>query len=533
MKTLARIPKPLIVIVAAFLLLWALLSKESYPTWDAAFYYAYARSIAFDGDLKIDNDLQLAYPSATADFANKGLDQIKTETGRVKSPYAIGSSLIWLPGFVLLRAAFTVGQSLNVLTGQLSGYEWYFAPTISAFSALLGLLAFWFGYLVAFPETSKFSALASVLTLLFATPLIYYQFFDPLYSHATSAFANGLVVFLWWRSYRQNPSYMQAILLGGAIGLAGLVRSQNVIYVILPLVTMIWWWLDLPASERRLEWKRVIVSAALLGLSMLVVLSLQFSHWRLLYGSFITVPQGEGFMDWSARFWIQVLFSPFRGLLPWMPVTFLSVLGLLLMVKKHSRLVIPMLVLLLATLYVNSSSQDWFGGGGYGPRRFSGELVIFILGYSGLILAIPGRVRKPIVAILGLGLFFHQWILLRFGLEERIGGRVMSMYPEFRWSEVSYAEFFKSMASHLSDIIVSPRDFFIRPLSPLAELLDGRWPGSQLFALLTAATMLLLMWLLFTFIRNRYHGSKPPYYLGAIIIVVILLMANIWILNWA
>jgi len=532
MKTLARIPKPLIVLLAAFLLLWALLSKESYPTWDAAFYYSYARSIAFDGDLKIDNDLRLSYPTATADFVNKGYDRVKTETGRVESPFAIGSSLIWLPGLVFLRGTVAVGQLANILAGQMSGYEWYFAPTISTFSALLGLLAFWFGYLVAFPETTKSSALASVLTLLIATPLIYYQFLEPLYSHATSAFANGLVVYLWWRSYRQNPSYMQALLIGGAIGLASLVRSQNVIYVVLPLVTTIWWWLDLPASDRRLEWKRVFVSVALLGLSVLVVLSLQFSHWRLLYSSLITVPQGDGFMDWSAQFWIQVLFSPFRGLLSWMPVTFLAVLGLLLMAKKRSRLVFPLLILLLATLYVNSSSQDWFGGGGYGPRRFSGELVIFILGYSGLIQAIPRKVRKPIVAILGVGLLFHQWILLRFGLEERIGGRVMSMSPEFRWSEVSYEEFLKSIASHFSDIIASPRDFFVQPHSPIAEVLDGRWPGSQLFALLTAATMLLLIWLLFTFIRSRYHGSKPSYYLGAIIIVAIFLMANIWILNW-
>ncbi|HUS93738.1 MAG TPA: hypothetical protein VMZ24_01020 [Patescibacteria group bacterium] len=533
MKTLARFQKPQIVIVAAFLLLWALLSKESYPTWDAAYYYAYTRSVAFDGDLKIDNDLRLSYPTATADFVNKGYDRVKTETGRVESPYAIGSSLIWLPGLVFLRGAVAVGQSVNVLAGQLSGYEWYFAPTISAFSALLGLLAFWLGYRVASPETSKFSALASVLTLLFATPLIYYQFFEPLYSHATSAFVNGLVVYIWWRSYRQNPSYMQAILLGGAIGLAGLVRWQNVTYIFLPLVTTIWWWLDMPASDRRLEWKRAIVSFTLLGLTILVVLSLQFSHWRLLYGSSITVPQGDSFMNLSAHFWIQVLFSPLRGLLSWMPVTFLAVLGLLLMAKKRTRLVFPLLILLLATLYVNSSSQDCFGGGGYGPRRFSSELVVFILGYSGLIEAIQGRVRKPIVAILGLGLVFHQWILLRFGLEERIGGRVMSMYPEYRWSEVSYEEFLKSIARHFSDIIASPRDFFVQPLSPLGELLDGRWPGSQFFTLLAAAVILLLIWLLFEFIRTRDYATQTYYYLGAIVVVAFILIANIWILNWA
>jgi len=533
MKNLARIPKPLIVIVAVFLLMWGFLSQESYPTWDATFYYAFTRSVVFDGDLKIDNDLRLSYPTAPTIFVNKGFDQIKTETGRVESPFPIGSSLIWLPGLAFSRGIATVGQLVSVLPEHLSGFEWYFALTIAALSALLGLLAFYFGYLVAFPETSNSSALAASLTLLFATPLIYYQFREPLYSHATSAFVNGLVVYLWWRSYRQKPSYKRALLIGGAIGLAALVRWQNIVYVVLPLVTAILWWLDLPPSDRRLEWKRAFIYAALITVAVLAVLSIQFSHWRLLYGSFITVPQGGAYVDWSAPFWVQVLFSPFRGLLPWMPVAFLAVIGLLLMGKKRPRLIIPMLILLIVTLYVNSSTRDWFGGGGYGPRRFSSELAIFIVGYSGLIQVIPERVRKPVATILGVGLFFHQWILLRFGLEESIGGRVLSMYPEYRWSEVSYGEMIKSIANHFSDIINSPRDFFVLVRSPIAELLDGRWPGFQVYSLLIAATILLLIWLLASIIRGRDQDSEMRYWSGAILIGVFILFANIWIFNWA
>ena len=533
MKTLTRFPRPLIVIVAVFLLMWAFLSKDSYPTWDAAFYYAYARSVAFDGDLKIDNDLRLSYPTASTDFVNKGYDQIRTETGRVDSPFAIGSSLIWLPWLAFSRGIAAVGQLVNVLPEHLSGFEWYFALTTSALSALLGLLAFWFGYLVAYPETSKSSALASILTLLFATPLIYYQFREPLYSHATSAFVNGFVVYLWWRSYRQKPSYKRALLIGGATGLAALVRWQNIVYLVLPLVTAILWWLDLPPSERRSEWKRAFIYATLIGLAALAVLSIQFSHWRLLYGTLITVPQGGTFVDWSAPFLVQVLFSPFRGLLPWMPVVFLAVLGLLLMGKKRSRLMIPMLILLVVTLYVNSSTLDWFGGGGYGPRKFSGELVIFIVGYSGLIQAIPSKVRKPAALILGVGLFLHQWILLRFGLEERIGGRVVSMYPEYQWSEVSYGEFIKSITNHFSDIINSPRDFFVQTRSPIADLLDGRWPGLQIYSLFAAATFLLIIWLTLRFIRGRGQRSGLEFWAGAITIAVLIIFANIWILNWA
>jgi hypothetical protein len=164
MKNLARIPKPLKVIVVVFLVMWAFLSQDSYPTWDATYYYAFTRSVVFDGDLKIDNDLRFSYPTATTDFVNKGFDQIKTETGRVDSPYAIGSSLIWLPGLAFSRGIAAVGQLVDILPAHLSGFEWYFALTIAAMSAFLGLLAFWFGYMSAYPEKTKTSGSQTKLT---------------------------------------------------------------------------------------------------------------------------------------------------------------------------------------------------------------------------------------------------------------------------------------------------------------------------------------------------------------------------------
>ena len=107
------------------------------------------------------------------------------------------------------------------------------------------------------------------------------------------------------------------------------------------------------------------------------------------------------------------------------------------------------------------------------------------------------------------------------------------MYPEYQWSEVSYGELIKSIASHFSDIINSPRDFFVQYRSPIDELLDGRWPGLQIYSLLAAATFLLLIWLFFRFVRSRDNGSELQYWLGAIFIAGLILVANIWILNWA
>ena len=88
-------------------------------------------------------------------------------------------------------------------------------------------------------------------------------------------------------------------------------------------------------------------------------------------------------MDWTAPCLLPTLFSTYRGLLPWMPVTLFSVLGLFVLGKRQLRLAVPLLAVLLLELYVGASTRDWFGGGGFGPRRFISELPIFLVDYAG------------------------------------------------------------------------------------------------------------------------------------------------------
>jgi hypothetical protein len=251
---LKLIRKPAFILAMACLAQWALLFAITTPAWDATFYYAYARSVVFDGDLRIDNDLRLSYPTTAPDFAAKELDQVKLETGRVASPYAIGSSLIWLPWLAVLRLGAGLGQAIGILPATLSGYEWYFTAGLATLSMLLGWLAHWIGYRIARVESGRFSALAAAVTILFASPLIYYQYREPLYSHATSAFITGLVLMAWWQTHRKLPGNRQGVLLGGLIGLAALVRWQHLVYMALPAVSTVWWWVSLKKDKRQQIW---------------------------------------------------------------------------------------------------------------------------------------------------------------------------------------------------------------------------------------------------------------------------------------
>jgi hypothetical protein len=522
-----------ILIGLACLVQWALLLAITTPAWDAAFYYAYARSVVFDGDLEIENDLQLAYPTSAPDFARRGLDEVRTETGRVASPFAVGSSLLWLPWLALLRLVAETGWIGDLSPGNLNGYETLFVAGLATLSMLFGWLAFWIAYGVASAETGRFNGLAATLILLFSTPLLYYLYREPLYSHGTSALVTGLVVLAWWRQYRRRPAVGQALLVGGLIGLAALVRWQHLVYLVLPMTSAAFWWWSLPADERRAGGLQVVGYLVAVGAAALAVFSIQLVQWQLFYGTWLTVPQGGAYVDWRAPFWRPVLFSTFRGLLAWMPVVFWAALGLILQIRRQPRLVVPLLLVLLLETYVNSSTRDWFGGGGFGPRRYTSETVILVIGCAVLLQALRGRIGRPAAMAGGVLLATHQWILLRYGLGEKIGGYIQSMYPTYEWVDESYANFVNQMASHLADIVRTPYDFFVLPGSPISLASRGLSWSPQVTALLSTAIFLLLLWLLGRWLLPRLLSVVAGGWSLVLLVAAVILAANWWLLSRA
>lgn len=517
------------VLALIFLLQCALLLVVVTPNWDGAFYYAYARSVVFDGDLALANDLQLAYPTAGADFVAKQLDTQRTVTGRVATPFAIGSALLWLPLLAALRLLALAGQALGLGVALDSGYEPFYLAAVNAFSALLGLAAFGLTYRLARAELGRGSALLGVATLMLATPLLYYQFRDPLYSHTASAFVTALVVTVWWRAARGGqalPGTGGALLLGGLIGLASLVRWQHVVYLALPVSSAVGWWWALPAGARRGGWSRPGRYLLLVGGAAFLVLTPQLAFWRLFFGSWLTVPQGGGFLDWRAGFLGPLLFSSFRGLLAWMPIFFFGVAGLLLLARRRARLALPLLLVLALETYVNASTADWFAGGGFGPRRYTSELLILGVGYAAFLAALRPGWRYWLGVPLGVALAWQQWILLRFGLVENLGGQVVSMAPDFAWQADGLVAFARQLAGHVPALWQTPADFLVLAGSPLdLWLRHGLVPWAHGWGLLAAAGVLAVGYGL---VRSRPGVGRIWWWAGGVLLLI--LLADGWIL---
>jgi hypothetical protein len=131
---------------------------------------------------------------------------------------------------------------------------------------------------------------------------------------------------------------------------------------------------------------------------------------------------------------------------------------------------------------------------------------------------------------LGIGLAIHQWILLRYGLEERLGGQVMSMAPTFYWEEVSLPRFISELFALALRAWQRPLDFLILSGSPLDMILRKQtWPIQHLGTLVATALFVLLisggviMW------GHRLKMKNHPVWV-LIVMVIFLGLADLWIL---
>jgi hypothetical protein len=269
------------VLLALLLFQFLCLFRPDALAWDGAFYYAYTRSTVCDGDLRLGNDLVLLYKARDDPYFRKArFESVLTSTGRVDNPFAIGVSLLWLPWFVMAHALISLLGWVGAGPSRFVCYEWPFVWGMATVTCVYGWLGVVIGFHLAKKLVSEWVALVASAVTMFVTPLLYYQFREPFYAHAASAMTTALFVYAWWCfAERADERIGQAFLLGFLAGLAALVRSQNIVYVVLPIWTLFFSCLSF---VRRRDWRgvgRVLLWLFVFGVSLVLVLTLQFSVW--------------------------------------------------------------------------------------------------------------------------------------------------------------------------------------------------------------------------------------------------------------
>jgi hypothetical protein len=387
---LARDPGFASLVAVLGVLLATLLGHDFRIESDGVDHYVYLRSLAVDHDLDLANDYALLSPRGRS-------ADTETPLGRTGNHHPVGPALVWSPFYV-------VADVLSAATGRArDGTGPLYGNAVSIASLIYG----WIGLVLLYDTARRFGrapALLAVLGIAFGTFLYWYLAWAPTMAHAPAFGAASLVVWVWLRPLPDSPR--RAALLGAACGLAALLRWANVLLALLVIVEA------LPRVLDRREWPRLLREGAAFVIAAALVFSPQMIVWKLLYGSFLTIPQGSGFVAGAPALG-GVLFSPRHGLFSWSPLLYVGLAGLAAFAVRQPLRALAALVFLAALARVNAGVADWWGGAAFGGRRFDGALPLFGLGLTLALEALARLARRhPLALPASLLAAFVAWNLL-------------------------------------------------------------------------------------------------------------------------
>lgn len=403
---------------------------------DEVQYFSYLRSLWFDRDVSFENEYRYFYDhhiAQTPDFFETFLVRTEAATGRRINYGTMGCAILWSPFYaaahVTVRARQAAGRDVVA-----DGYSQPYVSAVAYGSACYGFLAIVLS-IVAARRLVGSHALSSGLIVWIGSPILFYSYIAPPFSHACSAFAVALFVTVWLL-VRQRWSAGGSAGLGLAAALMAMVREQDVFFALGAVADF---GLTVARSGRAPDWKRAL-RAALAGGSAFVAGYLpQLLAYLALNGRPGPSPLVGRKMSWYAPHALQVLADTEHGFLFWTPLAALALVGLVLMtlgagsrwnagaaVPSASALGTPtsdtgriggcLLLMVALQVYISGAVESWTVAGAFGQRRFVALTIFLVIGIAALRTAIRRRpARIALNAAIAICVWWNVALMAAFG----------------------------------------------------------------------------------------------------------------------
>jgi hypothetical protein len=362
---------------------------------DGHMHFLITRSLVFDHDLDVDDDL--------ARFGDPW-HQPPTVTGRKNVMQQIGPSLIWAP---LLAAAHGAALVANAFGASIEthGYTAFHQRILFASSVVFAWLAVGLGVLVAFRAMGgRWAASLAGAAVLLGTSLTYYATNMPSYAHAMDAAACAGFLALWALTIGSRR-WRRFIALGALLGVAAMVRVQDLAFGVAVAAELV-----ADGAHRPRELPALLARGTLTLAIACVLFVPQLYVWRELYGAWLTTPQGPGQMRYGHPMIAELLFSPRNGWLSNTPIAYLGLVGLVIGAIAGPRLgprvrliAIACLLVIAGQAYINAVTYEWWSGASFGQRRLCSVSLAIVVGLAALLRAIHVRLRGRVPAAVQLG----------------------------------------------------------------------------------------------------------------------------------
>lgn len=355
-----------LVLVSLFLAIGIITTRPSPLDGDSLGYYAYSRSLLFDGDLLFKNEFEHYGPAHIRYLC------YTTPRGMLGNVFPFGSTVLWYPFLVIGHLA----QNVLVGAADLPGFGRLEIFSVQSGTAVLGASALFFSFLLLSRRLKRSSFWTAAIAVTLLTPFAWYTWRQPLWPHVNTAFTSAL--FLWyWTKTRGGRTISQSFLLGIILGFSCTVRPEQIILLIFPFVEYV---------LERYSFNPGNLAASITGI--LIGFAPQLVVWFLLGDDPLTIFPSEQHLippDETSVFFfrpaiLQTLFSSYHGILPWSPLYFISIIGLLYFLREDLVFGLSSLLVVGGAIYINALLYDWWAGLSFGPRRLVDITPVFLVG---------------------------------------------------------------------------------------------------------------------------------------------------------
>ena len=414
-----------IVLAVLFVLSLPAVTPRLYAS-DEIQYFSYLRSLWFDHDLDFENEYQYFYERGIArgeGFHETFLERT-TATGRRINFGTIGCAILWAPfygvGDLVARASGAPGD----------GFSRPYVSAVAYGSATYGFFALVLALLVA--RRLGLDAFVAALVIWFGTPLLFYAYLAPVFSHACSAFAVALFLYTWLR-VRESWSIGGLAALGACAALMTMVREQDAFVAVPAAIEFVAVAVSVNGEGRRPNAEgrgpratmgHLVVGAVVAVAAFGVVYLPQAVAYLRLNGHVGPHASVGAKMNWVSPHALQVLFSPEHGFFVWTPLALLAIGGLFLpgkvplasALRRQPGIAIALLFVVAFQVYVSGSVESWTVAGAFGQRRFVGLTAVLVIGYAALqARARSGAARGALIVATALGIYWNLALIAEFG----------------------------------------------------------------------------------------------------------------------
>lgn len=382
-------------------------------------YFAYLRSFWFDRDLSFDNEYRYFYDHdiARSDGFREVFLELQTDTGHRINFATIGCAILWSP-------FYGIGDLAARATGApRDGFSKPYLAAVAYGSAVYGFLALVLAIRCA--GRLGLNGSSGALAAWLGTPLLFYMYVAPPFSHACSAFAVALFTWVWlrvrgeWPARRSadgregwTPSGMAA--LGAAAALMVMVREQDVFCGFAVALDFWLWALGGSKSPQSLKPKAQSLIAA--AIAFAIVYAPQAAVYKIINGHFGPHASVANKMRWYGPHVLQVMFSPEHGYFIWTPLAIVALAGLIALARRRREAVIILMMVALQ-FYIGGSVESWTVAGGFGQRRLVAITTAVVIGYAALWdLARPRAGRAALVAVTLLAVYWNLALTAEFAI---------------------------------------------------------------------------------------------------------------------